>query len=142
VGLAGLILRLYELAYIERWNDHPKPFHITELDKQAHKAAIAYVVGRFEENLRNRDIDWSYLIKGLIFEALQRSVLTDIKPQILHRLLREREEELSRLVLSEAGEDLKNFDGKLFEEFKAYIRGGDGDRKERRIIKASHFLST
>ena len=141
-GLAGLVLRLYELAYIERWNDHPKPFHITELDKQAHKAAIAYVVGKFEEHLRNQDIDWIYLIKGLIFEALQRSVLTDIKPQILHRLLRERGEELSSFVLSEAGGDLKDFDRELFEEFEAYMRGRDGNLKERRIVKASHFLST
>ena len=141
-GLAGLVLRLYELAYIERWNDHPKPFHITELDKQAHKAAIAYVVGKFEEHLRSQNIDWSYLIKGLIFEALQRSVLTDIKPQILHRLLREKGEELSAFVLSEVGGDLRDFDKELFEEFETYLRSGDGNLKERRIIRASHFLST
>ncbi|MDQ7083135.1 MAG: hypothetical protein Q9N34_09480 [Aquificota bacterium] len=49
-------------------------------------------MGRYEESLRGIRIDWNYLIEGLVFEALQRAVLTDIKPQVFHRLLRESEE--------------------------------------------------
>jgi len=141
-GLAGLILQLYELAYIERWNDHPKPFHITELDKQAHKATIAYVVGRFEEHLRGVSLDWDYLIRGLIFEALQRSVLTDIKPQIFHRLLRERSGELSAFVLEELRDDMEGFSADLRGRFERYLKGEDVKERERRIIRASHFLAT
>ncbi len=141
-GLAGLILQFYELAYIERWNDHPKPFHITELDKQAHKATIAYVVGRFEEHLRGVSLDWDYLIRGLIFEALQRSVLTDIKPQIFHRLLRERSGELSAFVLEELRDDMEGFSADLRGRFERYLKGEDVKERERRIIRASHFLAT
>ncbi|WP_457600197.1 HD domain-containing protein [Hydrogenivirga sp.] len=139
-GLAGLVLRLYDLAYIERWNDHPKPFHITELDKQAHKAAIAYVVGRFEEELKGVELDWSYLIEGLIFEAIQRAILTDIKPQVFHRLLKERSEEINGFVLSRVGEYLREFDGDLYDRFVSYFE--ENGRPEKRIVKASHFLAT
>ena len=37
---------LYEAAYIQRWNDHIRPGGFTELDKQAHKMMILYVLAR------------------------------------------------------------------------------------------------
>ncbi len=144
-GLAGLICKLYELSYIERWNDHPKPFHITELDKQAHKSAIAYVVGKFEENLKGETVDWDYLIKGLIFEALQRAVLTDIKPQVFHRLIKEKSKEINGFVFREVGETLRDFSPQLFEDFKDYFTQKETDKGKlmaKRIVKASHFLAT
>ena len=49
MGVGKIIDSLFCLAYIERWNDHPKPFSITELDKQAHKACIAFLFAKMEE---------------------------------------------------------------------------------------------
>ena len=40
---------LYEAAHIQRWNDHIRPNGFTELDKQAHKMIILYVLARYEE---------------------------------------------------------------------------------------------
>ena len=40
----GLVERFYEAASIQRWNDHVRPVELTELDKQAHKMVIAYVI--------------------------------------------------------------------------------------------------
>ena len=40
---------LYEAAHIQRWNDHIIPQGFTELDKQAHKMVILYVLSRYEE---------------------------------------------------------------------------------------------
>ena len=37
---------LYEAAHIQRWNDHIRPQGFTELDKQAHKMVILYVLSR------------------------------------------------------------------------------------------------
>ncbi len=134
--IADFILRLYDLSYIERWNDHPKPFQITELDKQAHKAIIAYLVAHFEEQ-ENRHIDWLYLIKGIIFEALYRSVLTDIKPQVYHRIMGEKKEEVHRYVKKKLEKELSLFSEKEFDNYFS------SDKKlENRIIKAAHFLAT
>ncbi len=140
-GLSGLLLKLYDLAYIERWNDHPKPFHITELDKQAHKTAIAYIVGRFEEEIRNKKLDWERIIESIIFEALQRAVLTDIKPQIFHRLLKEKKKEINEYVFEEVGKFLKDFDAELYRRFTEYFEK-DEVSLERRIVRASHFMAT
>ena len=128
-ALGDLLLRLYDLAYIERWNDHPKPFHITELDKQAHKAVIAYVIAKVEGG----EVDWEYLIEGLIFEALQRSVLTDIKPPIFHRLLKEAGERIHSFVLKKVGDSLRSFDEDMYEGWRAT----SGNR--RRVLKKGSY---
>ena len=74
-----LIERLYESASIRRWNDHVRPVEFTELDKQAHKIIIAYVLGRFEEFGGARGtVNWIHLMEGGIFEFLHRLILTDI----------------------------------------------------------------
>lgn len=44
-----LIQFIFEAAYIQRWNDHIRPQGFTELDKQAHKMMILYVLARYEE---------------------------------------------------------------------------------------------
>ena len=46
--IENLIERFYEAASMNRWNDHIRPVELTELDKQAHKMVIAYVIAKFE----------------------------------------------------------------------------------------------
>lgn len=36
----ALILRLFNAAYMQRWNDKIRPMELTELDKQAHKMML------------------------------------------------------------------------------------------------------
>jgi len=83
----GIIDRLFDAASIQRWNDHVRPVKFTELDKQAHKMIIAYVLARSEESDKGVKIHWKELIEGGIFELLQRVVLTDIKPPVFHRMM-------------------------------------------------------
>ena len=45
----ALIEFIFEAAHIQRWNDHIRPQGFTELDKQAHKMMILYVLARYEE---------------------------------------------------------------------------------------------
>ena len=68
--IENLLERFYEAASMNRWNDHIRPNELTELDKQAHKMVIAYVIAKFEENDREIDINWQKLIEGGIFEFL------------------------------------------------------------------------
>jgi len=84
---------LYEAAYIQRWNDHIRPVGFTELDKQAHKMMILYVLARFEEDDLGKRLNWRHLIEGGIFEFLHRIVLTDIKPPIYYQLIQDPETE-------------------------------------------------
>ena len=86
----GIIDRLFAAASIQRWNDHVRPVEFTELDKQAHKMVIAYVLAHLEATDRGAEIDWRKLIEGGIFEFLQRVILTDIKPPVFHKMMREK----------------------------------------------------
>ena len=40
-----LLIRLFDAAYMQRWNDQIRPVELTELDKQAHKMVVAYMLG-------------------------------------------------------------------------------------------------
>ncbi|MGF7117347.1 HD domain-containing protein [Methanobacterium oryzae] len=138
-----LIERFFEAASMQRWNDHIRPVELTELDKQAHKMVIAYVIAKIEED-RNEgiSINWINLIEGLVFEFLYRLVLTDIKPPVFHRMLAERREELNAHVLKELKDDLDALQNKEFKvKFEEYFSYSP-NTLERRILRAAHYLAT
>ena len=82
---------IFSAANILRWNDHIRPFDFFELDKQAHKMIIAYIVAKFEEEDGGKPFDWIKLIEGGIFEFFQRIMLTDLKPEVYHELMSKKE---------------------------------------------------
>ena len=92
---------LYEAAHIQRWNDHIRPNGFTELDKQAHKMMILYVLAKYEEHDHQAKLNWRVLIEGGIFEFLHRIVLTDIKPPVFHELMRVHGKKLNSWVYEE-----------------------------------------
>ncbi|NSW87448.1 MAG: HD domain-containing protein [Syntrophobacteraceae bacterium] len=138
----GLIDRLFEAASIQRWNDHVRPVEFTELDKQAHKMIIAYVLGKMEEHERQAPIDWRRLIEGGIFEFLQRVILTDIKPPVFHKMMREKGREINELVIEKLTHDTRDIKGGFLDKFRNYLLERDYSRFERRLLKAAHYLAT
>ena len=141
--IAKLIERFFEAATMQRWNDHIRPVELTELDKQAHKMVIVYVIAKIEEDRKGEGhINWLDLIEGFIFDFLYRLVLTDIKPPVFHRMLAERREELNAHVLKELNEDLDVFGNKEFKKkFEKYFSHSPSTL-ERRILRAAHYLAT
>lgn len=80
----ALLLKIFDAAYMQRWNDKVRPVELMELDKQAHKMIIAYFLGKFEESTPG--FNWTEIIEGGIFELLQRIVITDLKPPIFYKI--------------------------------------------------------
>ena len=138
----GLIERFYEAASIQRWNDHARPLELTELDKQAHKMVIAYVLAKFEETERGKQVDWIRLIEGGLFEFLQRVILTDLKPPVFHRLMQTKHRELNAWVLQQLDRDIREVPGGFRDRFVAYLEDEGHAVLERRILRASHYLAT
>ena len=138
----ALIDRLFGAASIQRWNDHVRPVELTELDKQAHKAIIMFLLAKFEEDRhRSPPLDWSFLIDGLIFEFLPRVVLTDIKAPFFHRLMKTHGDKVNQHVLRELEPELESM-GDLYARLEAYLKGEREGCLERRILKAAHYLAT
>ncbi len=140
--IENLLERFYEAASMNRWNDHIRPVELTELDKQAHKMVIAYVIAKFEENDREIEINWQKLIEGGIFEFLHRTILTDIKPPVFHKMMEEKEDDLNSYVLEKLEEDIKDVSKNFKGNFEKYLFDHKYARKEKRILKAAHYMAT
>jgi len=121
-----LLLKIYEAASMTRWNDQIRAIDISELDKQAHKMIVAYVLGKCEQDTGTRGINWIKIIEAGLFEFLQRIVLTDIKPPLFHAIKEDSEKyrKLNKWVYS-----------------KNYLTG-DTEDINRKIIGAAHFYVT
>ena len=133
---------LYEAAHIQRWNDHIRPGGFTELDKQAHKMMILYVLARYEEQDHGARINWKVLAEGGIMEFLHRIVLTDIKPPIFHELMRVHGHELNQWVFNELETLLNSVDPAFFKRMQKYFNEPDYYPLEKKLLSAAHYLAT
>jgi putative hydrolase of HD superfamily len=147
-----LFLDLYKASYLQRWNDHLRPIDLIELDKQSHKMIIAYILGKTEEKLGNKKVDWQKIIEGGIFEFFQRIVITDIKPSLYFKIKKneKRYRELNNFILKSIKNHLQDINnGKFFKKFSDYmdfeislINEPNKIDDNKKILNAAHFLST
>ncbi len=138
---ANLIIRLFDAANMQRWNDQLRPVELRELDKQAHKMIIAYVLGNIE-NENGEHVEWIEIIEGGFFEYLERLVTTDIKPKIFHQIKNSAaSDDLHKYVIKELEPILNNLNSDLEKKFKAYLHSGEHNLN-RQILGAAHFLAT
>ena len=138
----ALLLRILDAANMQRWNDKIRPVELTELDKQAHKMIIAYILGKFEGD--NNEVDWIEIIEGGLFEFLQRLVVTDIKPQIFHKIKQEKERyrELNQWVFKELESIISPLGEEFCKKFKDHFLPDKADNINKRILDAAHFYAT
>jgi len=137
---AHILYMFFDSANMHRWNDHLRPVDLTEMDKQAHKAAISWVLGKFEEQSGGK-VDWKKLIEHQMFSFIQRSVLTDLKPQVFYEITKERRKEVSLFVMSEYDRLVPDSDPSFRQRFVDYL-DSIPDSKEDEIISAAHYLAT
>ncbi|MFX0203746.1 MAG: YfbR-like 5'-deoxynucleotidase [Candidatus Hodarchaeota archaeon] len=137
----ALLLKIFDAAYMQRWNDKIRPVDLIELDKQAHKMVIAYFLGKFEE--REKDLDWIEIIEGGIFELLQRIVITDLKPPIFYRIKEDPDKyrKLNEWVYNDLESIITPLGPRFCERFKHYFSNID-ETLNKRILSAAHFYST
>ncbi|AMK13521.1 HD domain-containing protein [methanogenic archaeon mixed culture ISO4-G1] len=137
---AHILYLFFDSANMHRWNDHLRPVDLTEMDKQAHKAAISWLLGKFEEKAGHK-VDWRKLISHQMFSFLQRAVLTDLKPQVFYKITEDRRDEVNAFVISEFDRLVPEADAGLRREFTEYL-SSDRRSREDDIIRAAHYLAT
>ncbi|NMA39274.1 MAG: HD domain-containing protein [Lentisphaerae bacterium] len=138
----GLLSLLYDAASIRRWNDQINPMDFTELDKQAHKMIIAYVLAKFADEEEAASVNWLRLLEGGIFEMLHRIVLTDVKPPVFHRMMSEKGRELNQWVIGHLEPHTAAVQGGFHDRLRQYFFDSDYALPEKRLLKAAHFLAT
>ncbi|MDR2624455.1 MAG: HD domain-containing protein [Methanobrevibacter sp.] len=140
VKMERIIELFFKAANMQRWNDHIRPVNLVELDKQAHKIVISYIIAKTEE-CENREINWIDLIDRFLFDFFYRIVLTDLKPPIFHKMMDKKEKELNRYVLSVVEPKLNDFDPDFADKFKDYVNSNKNSFEDD-ILKASHYIAT
>ena len=142
-------LKIFEGFSIVRWNDLIRPFDVVEMDKDAEKMVVAYIIGKYEES-RGVKIDWEWMIYASLFDLLRKISLCDIKSPVQHLIKTEYPDEFIRLnewVLNQYKKLIPDKD--LFSKFTLYIgkRSGsipfeEGQEETNRIFRAAHKYST
>ena len=136
-----LLYMFFDATNMHRWNDHIRPLDLTELDKQSHKAAIAWVLGKSWEESSGERIDWRRLIEHSVFSLIERCVMTDIKPPLFHRIKAEKASEMADFVSSEVRRIVPRLDRDFSERLESYLRSKN-DTKEDELLRAAHYLAT
>jgi len=135
---SSLLRKIFIAASIRRWNDQACPVEFVELDKQAHKMVITYLLAKYEE-IEGQKIDWEKLILYFCFEFFARVVLTDIKPPVFHELQQYHKKELAKFVTNELKDDLERFE--FFSDFEHYL-SHPPHSIETKILRAAHFYAS
>ncbi len=128
---AKLIKLIFSTASIERWNDLPRPFKFIEMDKQAHKMIIAYILASYENEVNYYD-----LIHLGVAGILYRAVLTDLKSPVYYYLRKKKGKELDDFVIG-------TLNGIINEELEYYVKLFNNTNKiEKRILSAASYISS
>jgi putative hydrolase of HD superfamily len=137
----ALLLKIFDAAYMQRWNDKIRPVELPELDKQAHKMIIAYFLGKFEEH--HPEFSWIEMIEGGFFELLQRIVLTDLKPPIFYKIKEDETKyrKLNDWVYGQLESIISPLGETFGEQFRGYFSGSE-TTLTRKILDAAHFYAT
>lgn len=136
------IFFLYTAASIKRWNEHVRTDGFAELENQAHKMIIAYIIAKCEEDDKGIKPNWHNLVKAEIFEFLHRLVITDIKPCIKHRIMSRYGNEINRWATQTACKKMQGLSEDFKEELMRYHTEHDFMKREKAILDAAGFVST
>ncbi len=143
----SLLQFIFAGAYMKRWNDKLRPMELLEVDKQAHKMIVAWLLFQLngEGRLQGERIKLGEaIVEGAIFDYLFRLVITDIKPPIYYKI-RENPQHYSQLIRWVQGElqpVLAPLGQPFWERFTAYFVP---DRKRGladEILDAAHLYAS
>lgn len=84
-----LVRKLHSAFSIQRWNDQVRPIQFIEMDKHAHKMAIAYCLERCHADKQQEPPDWRSLldlIEGGIADLLRKCMLSDIMSPVYNHI--------------------------------------------------------
>ncbi|HZK20375.1 MAG TPA: HD domain-containing protein [Treponemataceae bacterium] len=105
---AKFAMKLFEAFSIQRWTDLARPVEFIEMDKAAEKMAVAYILGKFEEN-NGITIDWDWIISSSLFDLCRKIALCDIKSPV------------QRMIRSEYPEEYKRLNKWVVDQYKDYF---------------------
>ena len=143
----SLLQLMFSGSYMRRWNDKLRPVELYEIDKQAHKMIVAWMLtllnsGGYSAPDQSK-LQQEVIERGL-FDYLYRLVTTDIKPPVFYRICENEKDykELTEWVLKELRPVLGAPDEGFWERLSAYHRNRDRTSLPDRILTAAHLYAS
>ncbi len=137
-------LKIFEGFSIDRWNDLVRPFDLVEMDKEAEKMVLAYIIGKYEEH-KGVAVDWEWMIYASLFDLLKKIALCDIKSpvqRLIHTQYPEEYKKLNKWVVDQYRGLITS--DEIFDRFSKYVDRTPGcvNDETSRIFRAAHKYST
>ncbi len=134
-------------ANMRRWNDKLRPVELYELDKQAHKMIVAWLL--IELNAKNftpeekLDLSQKVIERG-IFDYLQRLITTDIKPPIYYKIKEKKDqhEELNAWLRKQLEPILRPLNEDFWQRFIYYNKNLEHNEIADKILSTSHYFAS
>lgn len=143
----GLLQFLFSGSYMKRWNDKLRPMELLEIDKQAHKMIVAWLLCQLTaKDMTQADklMLEEEVVEGAIFDYMFRLIITDIKPPILYRIKENHVhyQELAKWAIAEIAPHLRPVNEEFWNRFVSYTLKKDHTSKASEILEASHHFSS
>lgn len=143
----SLLQLVFSGSFMKRWNDKLRPMELFEVDKQAHKMMIAWLLCM--ENSRELGEDERLrladrLVEGGLFDYFFRLVITDIKPPVFYQIKANpaHYRRLSEWVLAELTPRIQTLGEEFMGRMRAYLSVPDPQDLAGRILHASHIYAS
>jgi len=143
----SLLQLVFSGAFMKRWNDRLRPMELMEVDKQAHKMIVAWMLYfRASEGLprEQRLALADEIIECGLFDYFYRLVITDIKPPVFYQIKANREDyqKLTRWVLPQLKPRLAPLGAAFWERMSAALMEPEEKTLSRRILMAAHLFAS
>ncbi|QJB55381.1 HD domain-containing protein [Pseudodesulfovibrio sp. zrk46] len=143
----SLLELLFSGAFMKRWNDKLRPMELVEVDKQAHKMIVAWLL--FLLNSRDMDVArkralGESIVEGGLFDYLYRLVITDIKPPVFYRIKENPDDyrTLTNWVLNELRPRIMPLGEDFMNRMGDYLMQPEDKGLARRILHAAHLYAS
>lgn len=143
----NLLQQIFSGACLWRWNDKLRPIELAEIDKQAHKMLVAFVLwheSARDLSERQRVALGGKIIEGALFDYFYRIIVTDIKPPVFYKIKENPEHyrQLTKFVLGRL-EPVLGCLGFFWQRMRAWhCAGADENSLDRRILAAAHLFAS
>lgn len=143
----SLLQLIFAGSFMKRWNDKLRPVEFWEVDKQAHKMMLAWILYLFQSRgmpRQDRIKLGEEVIEGGIFEYLYRLVITDIKPPIFYQIKSNplHYRQLTEWVLEQLEPRVESLGEGFWQRLKDYFLNDPPDTAAKRILSASHLYAS
>lgn len=143
----SLLELIFSGAFMKRWNDKLRPMELVEVDKQAHKMIVAWLL--FVMNSKGMDVArkralGESIVEGGLFDYLYRLVITDIKPPVFYRIKENPEDyrTLTNWVLGELRPRIMPLGQDFMNRMGDYLMQSEDKGLGRRILHAAHLYAS